>query len=248
MNKTKIIAACVHLYTASGLVISLVAAMALRSHAIELFLSALWLAVIVDSTDGVLARHYKVKQVLPSFSGRRLDDITDYITYVFLPVIGMIEFGVLPVNLSWLAVFPLLASGYGFCQDIAKTEESFVGFPSYWNVLFIYLYLLKISTGWVVVLLLTCAVLVFVPIRYIYPSRTRWLQKTTLALSFVYGILMAIICLFAQKDWIEPVVKVSLFYPAYYTIISLLHHRRIMKYGNEVMESDCKSGIATFGG
>ena len=248
MKKNKILAACVHLYTASGLVIALVAAMALKNHHIELFLSSLWLAVIVDSTDGVLARHYRVKQVLPSFSGRRLDDITDYITYVFLPVVGMIEFEVLPGSLWGIAVFPLLASGYGFCQDIAKTEESFVGFPSYWNILFIYFYLLQVPVCWVVMLLMFCSVFVFVPIRYIYPSRTQWLQKTTLALSFVYGLLMAFICVFAQHNWVQPVVWMSLFYPVYYIVVSLLHHVRIMKSGNEAIETDGKSEMALTGG
>lgn len=248
MMKNKLLAGCVHLYTASGLVIALVAAMALKSHSIELFLSSLWLAVIVDSTDGFLARHYRVKQFLPGFSGRRLDDITDYITYVFLPVIGMIEFGVLPGSLWGIAVFPLLASGYGFCQDIAKTEESFVGFPSYWNILFIYFYLFRAPVGWVVILLLLCSVLVFVPIRYIYPSRTIWLQKTTLALSFIYGLLMAVICMFAQRHWIQPLVFVSLFYPVYYIVVSLFHHVRIIKSGNEAIESDGKSEMAVTSG
>jgi len=52
--------------------------------------------VVVDSTDGAMARYFDVGRVLPAFNGRRLDDLIDYLTYVFLPAMAMIEFGVLP--------------------------------------------------------------------------------------------------------------------------------------------------------
>ena len=114
--------------------------MALRAHDIQNFFIALWIAVVIDSSDGALARHFRVKIVLPSFNGRTMDDIIDYITYAFFPALALIEFEILPASLMWAATLPLLASLYGFSQERAKTSQSFVGFPSYWNVVFLFLY------------------------------------------------------------------------------------------------------------
>ena len=49
----------------------------------------LWLfaAVLIDSTDGVLARWARVHERLPNFSGEKLDDIVDYLTFVFVPAV-----------------------------------------------------------------------------------------------------------------------------------------------------------------
>ena len=42
-------------------------------------------ATAIDSADGALARAVRVKERLPSFNGARLDDIVDYLTFVFAP-------------------------------------------------------------------------------------------------------------------------------------------------------------------
>ena len=38
--------------------------------------------MVIDSTDGALARAVDVRGQIPWFDGRRLDDICDYFTYV----------------------------------------------------------------------------------------------------------------------------------------------------------------------
>ena len=233
MNQHKMAAIGVHLYTGVGVLLAFAAAIALKYHHVQFFLIALWLAVVVDSTDGAMARYFDVGRVLPTFNGRRLDDLIDYLTYVFLPAMAMIEFGVLPLPVMWIAVLPMIASAYGFSLEIAKTNESYVGFPSYWNVLFAYLYILAVPAKWAVVIIITLSILVFVPIRYIYPSRTRWMKGPTLAISCMFGLLMSIVCLFPDTAWAKKVAKVSLIYPAYYVVVSLLHHRRVMRSEEE---------------
>ena len=52
---------------------------------------ALALAIFIDATDGWLARALRVKERLPFFDGGRLDDIVDYLTYVFVPVLLMLR-------------------------------------------------------------------------------------------------------------------------------------------------------------
>ena len=145
MNRKKMAAIGVHLYTGLGILLAFTAAIALKYYHIQFFLISLWLAVIVDSTDGAMARYFDVGRVLPTFNGRRLDDLIDFLTYVFLPSMALIEFDILPTALMWVAVLPMIASAYGFSQEIAKTSESYVGFPSYWNIVFVYLYVLELS-------------------------------------------------------------------------------------------------------
>src|SRR5919202_3952342 len=130
-------AAAVHLYTASGAVLAfLIVLAAIERHTV----TALWLglvALIVDSTDGTLARRFRVSETLPWFDGRKLDDIVDYLTYVFAPILLIWKLGFLPAGITGMivAALPLLASSYQFCRVDAKTHDHFfLGFPSYWNV------------------------------------------------------------------------------------------------------------------
>ena len=76
--------------------------------------------------------------------GALLDNIADYLTYVFLPA-ALVAFGLLPGPWRWAAMAPVLASGYQFRQERAKTDESFVGLPSYWNLVLLYLLVLQPS-------------------------------------------------------------------------------------------------------
>src|SRR5438309_4223933 len=153
-----------------------------------------WMAytIAIDSFDGTLARAVGVKRVLPFFDGTRLDDLVDYFTYVIVPALFLLNFDLLPARTAVpVALCPVLASAYGFCRTDAKTADHyFTGFPSYWNVVAFYLYAL----GWppalnaVVVVLLSLAV--FVPIRYVYPSRTTTLRPVTVALGLVWGAIV----------------------------------------------------------
>ena len=137
-----------HAYTASGTVLALLAVVAaVDGHPVR----ALWIllaALIIDGTDGTLARRLRVKETVPEFDGARLDDIVDYITYVFVPVVLLWTSGYLPDG-PWGAVFaalPLLASSYQFCRTDAKTADHyFLGFPSYWNVVAFYVVVLEHS-------------------------------------------------------------------------------------------------------
>lgn len=222
----KLCAVGTHLYTSTGIIFSFLATIALINQDIRIFLVSLFLAVIIDGTDGTLARKCAITEILPNFDGARLDDLIDYLTYVFLPCMGLIQFNVLPSGLGWIAVIPMLASLYGFCQTNAKTDESFVGFPSYWNVIFLYLYILDMPATGTVVALLLFSVLIFVPLKYIYPSKTRWMQSTTLILSALYAAVIAGICFFPQSDWVREAAFISLVYPGYYMLISVMHHFR----------------------
>jgi phosphatidylcholine synthase len=213
----------VHLYTASGSVLALLIVLAaLDGDAV----AALWLglaALVIDGTDGMLARRMRVKETIPWFDGARLDDIVDYLTYVFAPVVLLWTTGRLPDGaLGWaLAALPLLASSYQFCRVDAKTDDHFfLGFPSYWNVVAFYLIVVDVGVAGVAITLVALTVLVFVPVKYVYPSRTRRLRGLNLALAAAWLASYAV--LLAQYPDPHPVVvALSLAYLGYYAGVSV---------------------------
>ena len=100
---------------------------------------------LVDATDGFLARRADVAARTPRFNGGKLDDIVDYLTYVFVPAFFVWHALLVPDRWSTVVVAAmLLSSAYGFCQDAAKTPDHFfTGFPSYWNIVVFYLYVAR---------------------------------------------------------------------------------------------------------
>jgi phosphatidylcholine synthase len=191
-------------------------------------------ATFIDSTDGWLARRARVKEVLPRFDGRRLDDIIDFQTYTSLPLLFIWRAGILPADLSWWLLTALLASVYGFSQSGAKTSDTeaaeaahsahsggyfFVGFPSYWNVVAIYLYWLRPPVWLTLTLIIALALLTFVPSLYLYPSRGGRLSRLTNLLCAVWGVLLALIVAGVFDDP-KPFVWASLAYPIYYFVAS----------------------------
>src|SRR5215212_1767605 len=188
----------VHAYTATGSVLALlVIVAALDGNTVRAFWILL-VALIVDSTDGMLARRLKVKQTIPSLDGARLDDIVDYLTYVFAPVMLLWVGGHLPDGTLGvvLAALPLLASSYQFCRVDAKTDDHyFLGFPSYWNVVAFYAIVFEPSKGTLAAVLVVCSLLVFVPVRYVYPTRTLAFRRLTLFLTVLWLISDAVILL-----------------------------------------------------
>jgi phosphatidylcholine synthase len=221
--RLRLAGAAVHLYTASGSVLALlIVVAALEGDAV----TALWLGLatlVIDGTDGMLARRFRVKQTIPWFDGARMDDIVDYLTYVFAPVVLLWTTGRLPEGLGgWvLAALPLLASCYQFCRIDAKTSDHFfLGFPSYWNVVVFYAIVLDVGRTGVAIAIVVLTVLVFVPVRYVYPSRTKLLRGLNLALAGVWLVTYAV--LLAQYPDPHPVVVVlSLGYLVYYVGLSL---------------------------
>jgi phosphatidylcholine synthase len=212
----------VHFYSALGAVIALLAIRAIEAGDFKYSFQLMAFAVAIDATDGSLARAFRVKERLPWFDGARLDDIIDYLNYVVVPCLLLLRAELLPKQDElWLAAIPLIASAYGFCRTDAKTSDHFfLGFPSYWNVVAFYLYVLK-APPWVnafVVIIL--AVMVFVPLKYVYPSRSPRFRWQTNALGVLWGLALLVI-MHRLPNPPTALVIVSLAYPAYYLALSL---------------------------
>lgn len=211
----------VHLLTAAGAAAGLMAVIAI-AHA-EWMHAFSWMAItlLIDSCDGMLARACRVKEVLPQFDGALLDNIVDYFTYVMVPAFFIYESGIVPDGFALACALAItLSSGYQFCQADAKTaDHCFKGFPSYWNIVVFYLFMLALP-GWLNTAVLLClAIAVFVPVKYLYPSRTLFLRPLTLMLSTAWGLVLAVILLY-QLEGHTPLLYVSLAYVAYYLSMS----------------------------
>ncbi len=215
----------VHVYTASGFVVGFLALRAtVEGRPRSAFLWML-IAVLVDATDGMLARAAQVKRIVPWFNGAKLDDLVDSFTYVIVPAVFLSEFQLLPASAGLpFAALILVASSYGFCQAEAKTEDFFFsGFPSYWNIVVFYLYTAQTPAWLNAGVVALCAVLVFVPIRYVYPSRTVPLRGLTNSLGVAWAVLVGLLIwqLPSPNPWL---LGASLSYPLYYTLLSVYLH------------------------
>jgi phosphatidylcholine synthase len=177
--------------------------------------------VAIDASDGTLARWAGVKQYLPEFDGARLDDIVDYQTYVLVPIVLMIETGLLAGPLGYTAATAaLLASAYRFCQAGAKTADHFfTGFPSYWNIVALYLYLYGMPATVSGLVTLVLAGLVFSPLRFIYPSRMVWLRTWTVGLGALWAVSVVWLVLTLDAPP-RGLTSASLLYPIYYNCLS----------------------------
>jgi phosphatidylcholine synthase len=221
----------VHGYTALGLVAAGLIAVLLVQGGPDAFrwsFLLMALATLVDSTDGFLARRVRIKEVVPSFDGRRLDDIVDFLNYTFLPLLLVWRAEILPKGFEGWLFLPLLASAYGFCQVQAKTDDGFfLGFPSLWNVVALYLYALPVGpwASWAIVVVL--ALLTFVPVRHLYPSQGGRLNRVATFLGIPWAIL------FGWIIWSLPhagqpkldqttlgLAWISLLYPLFYLGVS----------------------------
>ena len=215
--KHKLYALSVHLLTASGVVFGFWSLLMILEGEAAYSLWLLALAAAIDSIDGTLARKANVTLHTPHIDGALLDNLVDYITWVFLPVIWGYVFLNIPFIVCSIVV---LASLFGFSHTQSKTEDNFFrGFPSYWNLLILYLYVFDTEAWLSSLILVLFALLVLAPVKLIYPSRTTVLKKTTLVLSIPFSIM--VIAMLALLDetplWIS---SGSLYYPLYYTVLS----------------------------
>jgi phosphatidylcholine synthase len=211
----------VHAYTASGTVLAFAALVSIGAGDFRSAFLWLFIANAIDASDGILARAVDVKRRLPEIDGAHLDDIVDYLTFVFVPFALMHASGLL---VGWTGrsaiALALLTSALRFCHSDAKTSDHFfTGFPSYWNVIALYLYVFAVPPAVNAAVIAILALLVLAPLRFLYPSRMTWMRTPTIALGVLWGVaLLAILWrLPARSPWLA---SASLLYPAYYTGLS----------------------------
>jgi len=221
----KTLAMGVHLFTATGAIWGLLALVAVFKH--EWRLAILWMiiAMFVDGFDGMLARWADVKKYAANIDGALMDNILDYLNYVVVPALFLVEADLLPDGFRWAGAFAvLLTSAYQFTQVDAKTDETqdyfFKGFPSYWNVMVLYMLVMGLNPWVNLAFLALFNILVFVPVKWLYPSRNTRLKRLTLVMSYLYGII-GIWGVMQYPNVPQWVVWASFVYVGYYIALSL---------------------------
>src|SRR3954452_8599745 len=178
----------VHIFTAFGAAIALLAMLeAVREHWAAMF-QWLGVALIIDAIDGPLARRLHVKDVQPNWPGDVLDLVVDFVTYVFVPAYAITMSGLLPGLLSVPAGIAVVVTGALYFADRnMKTEDHyFRGFPTLWNAVAFYLFLLKPQPWLAAATVAALAVLTFVPFKFMHPFRVVRLRGLNIAAVVVW--------------------------------------------------------------
>ena len=207
----------VHLYTATGGILGMFALFeAADAHYREAFL-LLVVTMLIDATDGLMARRLNVKAVLPGFDGAMMDNVIDILNFAWTPIFIIARLPVLP-HPAWVVV-PILGALYAYGQSDMKTDEGFfIGFPTYWSIVALYLFWLRPDPIIALALIVIPGILSFVPTRYLYPSKGSVLWRS----NWVFGTLwfMLVIYLLFQEHPEPLLILLSLTYPAYYMTAS----------------------------
>src|SRR5690606_32863522 len=180
----------VHLLTATGAVLSMLALLAaVRGEWSQMFF---WLvvALIVDGVDGPLARRYHVKTNWPTYDGVLMDLIIDYLTYVFIPAYALFMSGLLPGWSGWIAI---IAITYGsviyFADTRMKTRDnSFAGFPACWNMVVLVLFALKPNFWVILAIVVALTVTMFTNVKFIHPVRTKRCRLESLPVTVAWVV------------------------------------------------------------
>ncbi len=206
----------IHLLTASGAPIALIALLAGSQGNWEEMFAWLGLALFIDGIDGPLARKFKIAQKLPRWSGASLDFVIDYATYVFLPAFALAASGMLDQPWNWICGGLIVFTGaLYFADNGMKTPDgSFKGFPAGWNMVVFGLLVLSPSQTFTIFFVLVCCVLTFMPIKFVHPVRVRRWRILTLTVTAVWFLAasIAVINGMVLSDTWEMVLTLSSFY------------------------------------
>lgn len=203
----------VHLFTALGAGLGLWALILTYNGFYQETVWVLAVAAIVDSVDGALARLTQTKEHAPAIDGALMDNIVDFITWTIAPLLWI--FATMDIPTLVLAICAV-ASVFGFSNTKAKTDDHFfLGFPSYWNIVVFYIFLLELPIPFASAILLMFAIVTFLPVKFVYPSRTKYLRPYTLILGSIFTLqLIALLYYFDQSPpWL---IYSSFLFPFYY--------------------------------
>tara|TARA_B100001123_G_scaffold40398_1_gene41577 strand:+ start:174 stop:893 length:720 start_codon:yes stop_codon:yes gene_type:complete len=211
----------VHIFTASGAFAGFLSLLAVLND--NVFLAFLWLSVafFIDGIDGTFARRYEVADNLPEIDGTILDNIVDYLNYVFIPALMVYWFDLVPSQFSLFSVaLILIVSCYTFSNTKLKTEDLFFsGFPAVWNIVIFYLFVLSTSQLANFLAILFFSVMTFVPLKYLHPFRVQEKKVLNLSMTAVWGLCCALLLI----DLREETTALSVYRDLYYWVWIVLN-------------------------
>ena len=212
----RIKALSVHLLTATGAVLSMLAMLAAVEERWSLMFLWLVVALIVDGVDGPLARRYDVTTNWPNYDGQLMDLIVDYLTYVFIPAYALFKSGLLTGWTGWLAIIAIVYGSVIYFSDtrMKTKDKSFAGFPACWNMVVLVLFALEPAPGVILFIVVGLTATMFTNLKFIHPIRTkRWLAVSLpMALAWVVCAAWAAMVEFDPQSWAHWGLVVSSLY------------------------------------
>lgn len=220
----------VHLLTATGAVLAMLAMLAAADRKWDMMFLWLVVALIVDGVDGRLARRYDVKTNWPTYDGVLLDLIIDYLTYVFIPAFALFESDLMNGWTGWCAIIVITYTSALYLVDTRmKTKDySFAGFPACWNMVVLVMFALQpnfyVILGFVVLLAAT----MFTNLKFVHPVRTdRWRALTLpMALGWVIFAGWAAWVDFHPASWAKWGLIITSLYLTFAGIVQELFPKR----------------------
>ncbi len=180
----------VHLLTASGAVLSMLAMLAAVEGNWRTMFLWLVVALIVDGIDGPLARRYDTASNWPTYDGVLMDLIVDYLTYVFIPAYALFKSGLLDGWTGWLAIIAIVYGSVVYFADtrMKTKDKSFSGFPACWNMVVLVLFAIAPSQWVILITVILLTVAMFLNLKFVHPTRTKRWRWITLPMSLAWVI------------------------------------------------------------
>ena len=203
----------VHLLTAVGAALGLWSIILIYDGRYQDAMWILALAVFIDSIDGTLARKFHAQKEAPKIDGALMDNIIDFTTWTVAPLFWAYATMQIPIT-----VLLICATGsiLAFSHKESKTQDQFfLGFPSYWNIVVLYLYLLEIPVPYSSAILLLFALSTVLPVKFIYPTRTPYLKQVTIILGVIF-FMQLILLLYLFNESPVLLIYSSFLFPVYY--------------------------------
>ena len=204
----------IHVLTAIGAALALLALDAAVSQEWGLMFALLGIAMVVDGVDGPLARALNVAERQPRWSGEVLDLVVDFLTYVFVPAYAIAS---LFPDFWAFVLGPLIVvtGALYFADRNMKTDDNyFRGFPAVWNAIAFYLLLLRPTPIVSAAVILVFAALQFAPVKFVHPLRVRFLRPVTIALVALWTALALVALLYDLEPdfWVMAALCAIAFY------------------------------------
>lgn len=197
--KIRFKALLVHLLTATGSVLSMLAMLAAVEGKWSLMFLWLVVALIVDGIDGPLARRYDTKTNWPLYDGVLMDLIVDYLTYVFIPAYALFTKGLLPGWAGWIAIMVITYGSVIYFSDtrMKTKDKSFSGFPACWNMVVLVFFAVDPPQFVVLATVIALSIAMFLNLKFIHPTRTTRWHAVNLSAAILW-----LICA-AQSAWVD---------------------------------------------
>ena len=205
-QRGRVLAFCVHLFTASGAVAGFLALMAAIRNDWPMMFAWLAVAFLIDAIDGTFARKFRVAEVLPRWSGEVLDLVVDFLNYVVVPAFAIVAGGFMrPAFALAAAAAIVVSSAIYFADRRMKTDDDyFRGFPATWNLVAFYFFLLRPGETAALAAIAILVVCTFLPFVFVHPMRVRQFRSLNIALCTAWGVLavIALVRDFALPSWV----------------------------------------------